>query len=104
MSLDMHAAATSVVAPQHLAAGSVRSERAASDQTETARAAVVAKAEDSVEVSTPEPPFRLPGQFRDMLQAIDASNTTAVKIIAMPDPAINAQAHSLPDQVYSLVA
>lgn len=105
MSLDVHAAVTSVVAPQHLAAGAVQSGEVAAATAGLIRSATRrADGSDTVDVShTSGAPAELM-QIASADKAVQIAQAAAAQIAANPALALQTQGNSVPAQVLSLVA
>lgn len=101
MSLDVHATVTSMVAPQHLAAGNVRADDVAAGRPAKVRPAV--KQGDTVDVANASGATTKPAAIKSSEHALQTSRLVATQITANAAQSVHAQAHSSADRVFALV-
>lgn len=104
MALDIHATVTSMVAHQHLASHSTRSDDASAAHASAIRSATKnADGTDSVDISHTASSASQPVVFSSAEQAGHAAQLLSAQIIASPTLSLQAQGNSVPAQVFALV-
>lgn len=102
MSLDIHGTVTSMVAPQHLAAGNLRADDAAGSRS--AKARPTTPHGDTVDLSQSSAATTRPATISQSEHALQTSRLAATQITANAAPSVQAQANSSAERVFALVS
>lgn len=103
MSLDIHGTVTSMVAHQHLAAGNVRSDDAATGRPTKVRAAAKHEQGDTVDVANASGAATKSAAIPNSEHALQTSRLVATQITANAAQWVHSQANSSAERVFALV-